>query len=59
MNTPQVNAQSEADSFPIAQPKVVDSGLRISAVLGGSDSEPEEHVLFVLHPARMEKGDLL
>jgi hypothetical protein len=56
MNNPQASiTPCETDSVPIGQ----SSHLRKSAILSGSELESEEHILFVLHPARAEKGDLL
>jgi hypothetical protein len=60
MNNPQASTTPcETDSLPIGQSEIRDSHLRKSAVLSGSELESEEHVLFVLHPAKAEKGDLL
>lgn len=60
MNIPQPNAtRDETDRFMTTPLELPDSLIGRSANRDRSELEPEEHVLFVLHPARMEKGDLL
>jgi hypothetical protein len=60
MNISQPNATRRAtDRFMTASLELPDSLIEQSAYRGRSELEPEEHVLFVLHPASMEKGDLL
>ena len=60
MNIPQPNAtRHETDRFMTAPLELPDSLIGRSANRDRSELEPEEHVLFVLHPAWMEKGDLL
>ena len=60
MNIPKPNATRRAsDRFMTASLELPDSLIEQSANRHRSELEPEEHVLFVLHPASMEKGDLL
>jgi hypothetical protein len=55
-----VNATRLAsDGFLTARPEISGHPFRGSAISGESELQPEEHVLFVLHPAWTEKGDLL
>ena len=60
MIIPQPNAtRHETDRFMTTPLELPDSLIGRSANRDRLELEPEEHVLFVLHPARMEKGDLL
>ncbi len=60
MNIPQPNTRRhETDRFMTAPLELPDSLIGRSANRDRSELEAEEHVLFVLHPAWMEKGDLL
>ena len=47
------------DRFMTASLGLPDSLIQQSANRDLSNLDPEEHVLFVLHPASLEKGDLL
>jgi hypothetical protein len=60
MIIPQPNAtRHESDRFMTAPLELPDSQIGRSTHRDRSDLAPEEHVLFVLHPTWMEKGDLL
>jgi hypothetical protein len=60
MNIPKPNAtRCAADRFRTASLELPDSLIEQSANRPRPELAPEEHVLFVLHPVSMEKGDLL
>ena len=60
MSTLQIHDTSrEAENFLAAHPEILEALFQRSAVLNGSQPDPEEHVVFVLHPTCAEKGDLL